>query len=68
MEKYPRRYSRRFEPAVIMCKNVYYDNIDKKYYCTQHTEGFRVPKHCRCCQSLKLEHTYEYRRVDNGQR
>lgn len=62
------KFSRRFEPAVIMCKNVYYDNIDKKYYCSQRPEGFRAPKHCRSCQCLTLEHIYEYRRANNEQR
>lgn len=59
------KISSRFEPAVIMCKKVFYDNIDKKYYCSKFTDGFRVPKHCRSCEYLTLEHLYEYRRANN---
>lgn len=56
--------SQRFAPAVIMCKNVYYDRIDKKYYCTQHTKGFVQLRHCRCCKMCTLEHDFEYVRKE----
>lgn len=58
------KLSTRFEPAVIMCRNVYYDNIDNKYYCCKHTDGFKKATKCHACGLFTLEHGFEYTRKD----